>query len=57
MTKLDLEKKKADLLRVQSAKADMLVKIMEREEDIERLKANIEIQDNKIKEIMKEIEG
>ena len=57
MTKLDLEKKKADLLRVQSARADMLVKIMEREEDIERLKANIEIQDQKIKEIVKEIEG
>lgn len=45
MTDLDKKKFKAELLRVQAAKADMEYKIAERIEEIEKLKGHIKIQE------------
>lgn len=44
-------KLKAELLRVQSAKAEMELHIMERQIEIQRLETNIQIQDQKISEL------
>ena len=48
---LDLERKKLELVKVEAAKYEMQFKIKERESDIQRLKDNIKIQDDKIKEL------
>lgn len=48
---LEKMKMNAELLRVQAAKAEMELKIFERTEEIKRLEANIEIQNEKIKEL------
>lgn len=49
-------KKQAELLRVQAAKAEMDFQIAERMAEIDRLKANIQIQLNKETELKGEIQ-
>lgn len=53
---LELMKTKAELLRVQSAKAEMEVNIYERNSEIKRLEDNIKNQDKKINELILKIE-
>lgn len=53
---LDLMKTKAEILRVQSAKAEMEVNVFERQLDIERLERNIEIQNTKLIELKDKLE-
>lgn len=55
MTALEKMKKQAELARVKSAKLDLEVKIAERQEEIERLKAHIEIQTTKENELEQEL--
>ena len=55
----DIEKKKlqVEMMKVQAAKADMEYKILERMEDIERIKENIKVQENReqeLRELLKE---
>ena len=57
MPNLKLEKKKLELLRVGTAKAEMKFKILERLEDVDRLKANIVIQEKREQELKEEIKG
>ena len=44
MTELERKRTEVELLRVQSAKAELEFKIMEREEDILRIREHIEVQ-------------
>lgn len=48
---LEIMKTKAEILRVNSANAEMEVSIFERQLDIERIKKNMDIQENKLKEL------
>lgn len=48
---IELEKLKLHRQKVDVARSEMLFKIMEREADIERLRKDIEIQDDKINEL------
>ena len=52
---LELERKKLELMRVETAKHDMLFQIMQRQADIDRLKEQVDIQEKKIEEIKLEI--
>lgn len=52
-TPLELKKAKAELLRVQAAKADMEVRIEDHMENIARLNANILISQAKEEELTK----
>jgi hypothetical protein len=52
---LELKKKKVELMKVECAKAEMDMKIMESEENIQRLKDNMNTQDLRIETIKKEI--
>ena len=52
---LEMEKKKLEKLKVEAAKAEMEYKILERLEDIERLKKNINVQEEAIKRIVDEM--
>lgn len=54
---LELEKKKLEMRKVEVAKEEMLYKILEREADIERIKENIRVQDNRLAQIKEEIEN
>ena len=54
---LEITRKKLELSKVKCAKEEMEFKILEREEDINRLRKNIEIQDKRIAEIEKELQG
>lgn len=56
MTNLEKKKKEAELMRVQAARMDLEVKIAEREDEIERLKAHIEVQSVKEKELRQELQ-
>lgn len=58
MTKLELAKKEMELKRVILAKEEMHLKILERQEDIERIEKSIVVQEEKIvelKELLAEI--
>jgi hypothetical protein len=55
MTKLEEMKKKADLARLYAAKAEQEFKIMEFEENIERIKNSLTIQLKAIEEIEGEL--
>ena len=48
---IEIMKARAEMLRVQSARAEMEVNIYERKEEIKRLEMNMKIQDDKINEI------
>lgn len=52
---LEIKRKQVELLRVSAAKADMELRIHERNEEIERLKENIAIQEAKEKELAQTI--
>lgn len=52
---LEIKKKQLELQRVMTARMEMELKIEERMEEIERLKANIEIQNKREAEIKEEI--
>lgn len=51
MNKLEEAKKKLEINKVRCAKEEMEVRILEREAEIERLKMNIEVQNEKLKEL------
>jgi len=53
---LELKKKLVELMKVECAKAEMDMKIMEAEENIQRLKENMANQDARIDAIKQEIE-
>jgi hypothetical protein len=55
MSNLEIETKKVELLRVQAARAEMKLIIMQREAEIERVKLNIEKQLVREKELEAEI--
>ena len=55
LSKLELKKKKLELSRVKYAHEEMEVKILEREEDILRIKDNMKIQQARIEELEAEI--
>ena len=57
---IEMMKIKAEMLRVDAAKADMEVNIMEKTADIERLKKNMENQDKRLVELnekLKKLQG
>lgn len=55
MGKIELERKRIELLRVQAAKAEMKLNIMMAEDEIARQHKNIEIQEKKEQELTLEI--
>ena len=55
MSKIDYARKKLELQKVECAASEMEFKILEREEDIKRLKDNLEIQNNKIMQLKEEL--
>ena len=52
---LELKKKKVELMKVECAKAEMDMKIMESEENIQRLRDNMSNQDLRIEALKEEI--
>jgi peptidoglycan hydrolase CwlO-like protein len=54
-TLLDVKRKEAELKRVDAAKFELELKIMERQEEIQRIQDNIAIQDKRIQELNAEI--
>ena len=52
---LELMKVKAELLRVESARAEMEINVYERKIDIERLERNIQIQNDKLTELTEKL--
>ena len=57
MTRLEQKKKELELMKVKCAKEEMLLRIEESLDQIERLKFNIENQDKRIEEIEIELES
>lgn len=57
MTNLELKRLEVELIRVQAARAELEFKIVEREDDIDRMKQNIQIQINKENEIKQKLEA
>ena len=53
---LERAKKELEIKKVQVAKDEMEFKILERMEDIKRLKENMENQSNRIEQLNKELE-
>jgi archaellum component FlaC len=53
---LDIKRKEAEYRRVDAAKFELELKVMEREEEIIRVKDNIKTQEKRLEEILKEIE-
>lgn len=51
MNELDKKRKEVELLRVEAAKAEMELQIEEKLSEIDRIKKNISVQNEKIKEI------
>lgn len=52
---LELKKKEVELMKVECAKAEMSMKVMESEENIQRLKDNMANQDVRIAALKEEI--
>lgn len=52
---LELEKKKLELRKVETAKHEMEYKVLERLADIDRIKENIQNQETTIEKIKKEL--
>ena len=57
MTALEKKRKEAELMSVRAARVNLEFKILELEDQIERLRLNIDIQKNKEQELEKEIGG
>ena len=56
MNPLDIKRKLFEIQRVETAKMEMELKIFEKMEEIDRLKANMEVQDRRINELKTELE-
>lgn len=56
-TLLDVKRKEVELKKVEASRFELEIKIMEREEEIQRVKDHLKIQDQKIDDIKKEIEA
>lgn len=54
-SQLEIKRKKVELLRVSSAKAEMELRVHERMDEIERIKENISIQEAKELELAQQI--
>jgi len=54
---LERKKKELELAKVTCGKQEMELKILEREEDIKRLKENIKVQEQRIEELQCELQG
>ena len=52
---MDLKRKELDLVRINAARAELEFKILEREEEIARLKEHIKIQTEKEESIRQEL--
>lgn len=57
MDNLEIQRKKLEIIKVKAAKAEMEFKILEKEEEILRLRKNMELQDAHVAKIEKELEG
>jgi len=57
MSPLELKKKQVELQRVKVAKMELELKVEEKEDEINRLKEHIKIQEQKEQELLKEIGG
>jgi len=57
LSNLEKARKGLELRKVETAKAEMEFKILEREADIERLRENIKNQESRIEELTLEIQG
>lgn len=55
MDSLEIRKAKVELMRVQAAKAELELKIFEREMEIERIRESIKVQEDKIVELEEKI--
>lgn len=55
MTDLERAKKQLEYRKVETARVEMEVRIMERNAEIERLKENIEVQNGRLEEITNEL--
>lgn len=55
-TTLDIKRKKVELLRVSSGKAELELRIHERMEEIDRLQENVKISEAKEQELMAQIQ-
>lgn len=55
LSMLDIKRKELELTKVVAARAELEFRVMEREEEIERLKSNIEIQLAKESQLKEEI--
>lgn len=53
---LEIKKKELDLRRVETARFEMELRIAERQEEIQRLQANIKIQEEAEQKLKKEIQ-
>lgn len=53
---LDLKKTKLDLLKCQTAKAELEYKIEERLADIDRMKDHIKLQEKRMEELKKQVQ-
>jgi hypothetical protein len=54
---IEKKKKEVELMKVQAAKAEFELKIIQRMEEIERLEDNIKLQEEKISELQHELKG
>lgn len=54
--KYEIKKREVEIMKVEAAKADYELKIMERYEDIQRLEGSIDIQDKRVLQLKAEIE-
>ncbi len=54
---IEKKKKQVELMKVQAARAEFELKIAQRLEEIERLKENINLQDERISELQEQIKG
>lgn len=52
---LEIKKRQVEMMRVQAAKAEQELKIDEANEQIERLKNSMKIQDERVAQLMQEI--
>lgn len=57
MDMLEFKKTEVELMRVQAARMELEVKIMEREQDIARMNDNIKIQQAKEDELKERLKG
>lgn len=57
MTSIEKKKIHVELLRVQAGKADLELRIEERLEEIERIKASIRVSEEKEQELIEKLKG